>query len=93
MDLLFSKYASPFLLLDQMIRTQRLAEFIVEFMSMDDEQRTWDFYLHKVFDKSFDDFKQSLTSSASIIPSELQLKTTIKDSKDILNNFIPTEKG
>lgn len=93
MDLLFSKYASPFLLLDQMIRTQRLAEFIVEFMSMDDEQRTWDFYLHKVFDKSFDDFKQSLTSSANIIPSELQLETTIKDSKDILNNFVPTEKG
>lgn len=93
MDLLFSKYASPFLLLDQMIRMQRLAEFIVEFMSMDDEQRTWDFYLHKVFDKSFDDFKQSLTSSANIIPSELQLETTIKDSKDILNNFIPAEKG
>lgn len=93
MDLLFSKYASPFLLLDQMIRTQRLAEFVVEFMNMDNEQRTWDFYLHKVFDKSFDDFKQSITYSASIIPSELQLETTIKDSKDILNNFIPTEKG
>lgn len=93
MDLLFSKYASPFLLLDQMIQTERLAEFVVEFMKSDNEQRAWDFYLHKIFDKSFDEFKDSLSSSENVTPPEAKVETTVKDSKNILSNFIPTEKG
>ena len=76
-----------------MIQTERLAEFVVEFMKSDNKQRAWDFYLHKIFDKSFDEFKECLSSSANVTPPEAKVETTVKESKNILNNFIPTEKG
>lgn len=55
MDLLFSRYASPFLLLDQMILTDRFSAFVSELLRIrneeKDEQTLWEFFLHKVFDK------------------------------------------
>ena len=53
MDLLFRRYASPFLLLDEVIKNNRLSEFVAEVMKSENERQTWEFYLHKVFDKSY----------------------------------------
>lgn len=93
MDLLFSRYASPFLLLDNMIMTGRLSEFVSEIMQIrnaeKDDQTLWEYFLHKVFDKSYADFlreaKNPAHSEAAV--SQDNLETTIKDSYNMLNDF------
>ena len=64
-----------------MIQTERLAEFVVEFMKSDNEQRAWDFYLHKIFDKSFDEFKDSLSSPANSHRLKQKWKQPSKNQK------------
>ena len=90
MDLLFSKYASPFILLDQMISCGRFFEFIVEFINMENERKEYEFWLHKVPDKSFNDFKKSIEPKQEV--DEFELEATISESKNILTNFIPVDK-
>ena len=58
MDLLFKRYANPFLLLDNMITTGRFLEFILELIDIQNDEKIHDVWIHKVFDKSFDDFKK-----------------------------------
>lgn len=87
MDLLFSKYASPFLFLDTMLDAGRFFESVIEIIQADNEKTLWEFYLHKVHDKSFDDFKKSLEADKPV-PKE-QVETTVINSKSILDNFIP----
>ena len=55
----------------------------------DDKNETtlWEFFLHKINDKSFDEFKRSVMSVQGMNKKELE--TTINKSKNILNNFIP----
>nr|DAZ04272.1 MAG TPA: hypothetical protein [Caudoviricetes sp.] len=91
MDGLFSKYGSPFLLVDGMIQTQRLSDFVDDFLSLESEKKSWEFYLHKVFDRSFDEFESSLPRKQNV--SEEHLETTIKYSRSVLSGFIPTERG
>lgn len=92
MDCLFSKYGSPFPFINGMIRTNRFSEFVDEFAILENEKKSWEFYLHKIFDTSFEEFKQSIPAQKDEI-SEEHLETVVKDSKSILNNFIPEERG
>ena len=97
MDLLFKRYASPFVFLDGMIQTDRFSEFVSEFVHTvneeNEDQTSWEFFLHKIQEGSFKDFKEGLENdkqnqniSASTIES------TVQNSMDILNKFSP-EKG
>lgn len=87
MDLLFSRYASPFLLLDQIIPSGDLSEFISTVWKIKDEEMQWQYFLAKVFDKSFSDFKDALTPQKPM--SKEEIETTIKESMDMMNSFIP----
>ena len=86
MDLLFEKMADPFRLLDQLILNGDLLEWTLEFIDDQNDRQLWDVWLHKVFDKSFEDFKKTIMGSE---PNEEQLETTISESKSIINGFIP----
>ena len=87
MDLLFHRYASPFLLLDQIIPAGELSEFVSEFWKMNEEELQWQYFLAKVFDKSFEEFKESMKPQQGV--SKEELETTVKESLDMMNNFIP----
>lgn len=93
MDTLFSKYACPFNFMDGMIQTERFSEFVTGFIELDnskrEEEQMWQLYLHKVFDKSYNEFRESIKSGEHKEVSELEIETTVKDSKNILANFIP----
>lgn len=94
MDLLFKRYASPFLLLDCYIEQSRLFDFIVEFLNIRNEEMTWDVWLHKVYDKSFDEFRNSIDTMEQNNFSKEQIETTVKDSHNILIEFNPNiERG
>lgn len=93
MDLLFKRYASPFLLVDQMLLTGQFSEFVTEIFDYDTDDRLWNIFLHKVDSQtSFNDWKASigLGQNSNIEMTKNEIETTINDSFDILNGFEPT---
>lgn len=87
MDLLFHRYASPFLLLDQLIPTGDLSDFISTIWEIREEEMQWQYFLSKVFDKSFEDFKETMKPQQGMTQKEIE--TTIKDSMTMIDSFIP----
>lgn len=96
MDLLFKRYASPFVLVDQMIETCSFCDFIEHILQVVMEDQEWEFYLHKIMDKNFNDFKEGLKESnpAPIRKqaSRKDIETTIQESMMITMNFAPCEE-
>ena len=95
MDLLFKRYADPFSLLNGYIQTSRFCEFINAFCEQKVEEDRWEFYLHKVWDKSFTEFCDALQVSQDLQGmSDEDMEATVKKSMAILGNFIPkVEEG
>ena len=88
MDLLFVRYASPFILLDGLILTNSLKNFVDDFFDFINEDREWEFFLHKVYDQSWSDFVKEIEQSENQKP--IDLGATLVKSKNMLNNFTPT---
>ena len=88
-DLLFSKYANPQILLDQIIQGGDFFEWTVEFINAENDRQAWEVWLHKVFDKSFKEFQESVRENHPNWIDDEQIETTISDSKSILNTFNP----
>ena len=98
MDLLFKRYANPFPFVDGMIQTGRFSEFVRSFLEKEnserEEQTAWEFWLHKVWEGSFADFKSEMENDKKNKQmSEKTMEATIKDSMNILKNFNPTKGG
>ena len=90
MDLLFKRYADPFTLLDGYIRTSRFCEFIRTVCEQKTEDDRWEFYLHRVWGKSYTEFCETLQVSQDTQEmSEDEMEATVKRSMDILGNFNP----
>ena len=91
MDLLFSRYASPFVLLDNLILTNSLSDFIddmFKFINEEKEEKTqWEFFLNKVYDKTWKEFIDEINISNE--QKEIDLGATLKKSKNMLKNFTP----
>ena len=88
MDLLFTRYASPFVLLDGLILTNSLNNFVYDFFDFINEERNWEFFLHKVYDKRWSDFVNEIEQSENQKP--IDLGATLVKSKNMLSNFTPT---
>ena len=98
MDLLCQRYASPFSFMDGMIKTGRFHDFVIFFWNNaqkeKDEEASWQFFLHRVFDRSYSSFKEELkTNGENQNMSEQAIETTINHSLNILNNFNPETGG
>ena len=83
-------------LLNQMIRTRRLEEFVLELVHIHNEEMEdktlWDIWLHRIFDKGFDEFKKSLGGrNKKAAPTQEEVKSIAMDSKSILAGFVPDE--
>ena len=97
MDLLFKRYASPFSFIDGMILSGRFLEFVRSFWNNyheeKNEEKSWEFYLHRVFEGSFESFMEKQKNDAEHRNlSERTIETTIIHTNSILRNFNP-EKG
>lgn len=90
--MLFQRYANPYPLLDGMISTGRLTEFVHEFIKAHNEEQEektiWEYWLHKVFDKSLADFRATLkTDSVTAAPTQAEMEETIRASFEMLEGF------
>lgn len=92
MDLLFVRYASPFCLIDGLILTNSLNNFVDDFFDFVIDERKersqWEFFLHKVYDKSWSEFSKEIEQSENQKP--VDLGATLTKSKNMLSNFTPT---
>lgn len=96
MDMLFQKYACPFLFLEQILQVGRFPEFVDEFLKMHNEdvqdETMWQLYLHSAFlSETFEAFK-----SRCVVPNvaeqpkvKVNLEATVKESMNILDGFVP----
>lgn len=95
MDLLAQRYASPFLILDEFIRIHQLYDFVAELLkTLVDEKihdARWQFYLHKVFDISFEEYVRRCEEPQHEDQemSHEEIGNVINDSKLMLEGFMP----
>ena len=95
MDLLSQRYASPYLILDDFIRLQQLHKFVIEIVTKIAEEKAhearWQYYLHRVFDMTFDEYvrkcEESLNDGEYMTHQEIG--NVINESKLMLEGFIP----
>ena len=93
MDLLFKRYADPFSLLDGYIQTSRFCDFLHEFGKLKEEDDRWEFFLHKVWNKNYKEFREDLQTSQDLQEmSDDDIEATVKMSMNILGNFNPDQK-
>ena len=98
MDLLHQRYASPFPFIDSMIQANKFGEFVDSFIRKihkeKNEKLTWEFYIHRIYDKSFNEFNEELENDArNQNMSEQEVETTIQQTIDMVNEFNERHKG
>lgn len=98
MDLLFKRYASPYSFIQGMIDTGRFEEFVTNFVLTVNKEKSdktdWEFFLHKVFDKSYNEWQEEVrTINKNQQISEVDVETTIKHTNDIINQFNSQNEG
>ncbi len=84
-------------LLNQMIKTGRLYEFIGKVISIHNEEQEekvmWEYWLHKDFERSYSEFTDATNRSRSTEPkttSKTELIEIVKHSMKI-TSFVPQE--
>ena len=94
MDLLFKRYASPFLFIDGMLQTGRFTEFVDSLMKKENEEQEertlWEFFINRPIDGTFKEFKETLKiDRENAAMSANDIETTVQNSMNILQNFNP----
>ena len=88
-DMLYKRYSNPMTLLSQMLRTGQLTTFINNMVEITNKETLdevkWEFWLHKVFDKSWDEYL-AMTKEPDEVGtiSEERKVIIVKKSLDIL---------
>lgn len=89
MDLLFKRYASPFLILDSYIENKSLTSFLRTLYEKVGEERMWEVWLHKVDNQSFDEFKNSIVEANEKVDNSTDtINDILSNSLDISRNNI-----
>lgn len=80
-------------LIDSMILTQRLSEFVDKVIELYNEEKReemlWDIWLYRVHDKSYDEFVAIVDDNSRGKPTEQETTEIVNESIDILEGFVP----
>ena len=87
MDLIFQRYSSPFLLIDSMIEQCQFSQFVNNLVEKVNRENIYDVWLHRVFDKSFNDYYQEILDRMN--QKEVDVTSAIKESIEVLNIIQP----
>ncbi len=103
MDLLYSRYASPFEFMNLYIEQGRFGEFVAEIVEMDNKRsreeaerendnRLWSIYIRSFSDKTFDEWKRELKQKkepVSYAMTDRQVESVKEQAKGILKKISP----
>ena len=90
--MVFKRYSNPFSLFDELIESNQFNDFIMTLNTKYIEDLEYELWLHKVYDKSFEEFKKDISISRDAqagYMNEENVKATVKKSNEILSNFTP----
>ena len=90
--MVFKRYANPFSLFDELIECNQFNEFIDTLNERYIEEFNYNYWLHKVFNKSYPEYKKEIQLSNDAqrgYMNEDDVKATVKKSNEILSNFKP----
>ena len=73
-------------MLDSLIANGSLNSFIIEMYEQVNEDKLWEYYLHKVFEMTWGEF---LDSTKPVKTEKVDVGKTILKSKKMLDNFTP----
>lgn len=98
MDQVSKRYSDPCFFMNGMIQTGRFFEFVIDFTKTInremEEKYDWEYFLHKVFDMSYQEFKEEIKiNKENQQMSEHDIETAVSHSMNILKNFNPEEGG
>lgn len=83
--------------MDGMIRAGKLCEFVEWLVKRyNDEQREkviWEIWLHRVFDKSYPDFVESIDTQRKETATQEEVQAILAESENILNSVRPIDDG
>lgn len=93
--MLYQRYGNPEALLQHYVEIKQLTRFISEVIELIADEITektqWEFYLHKVFDQTFDEFLRDVKRNNSDDQTETadmdEIETTVKRSLQLLDLF------
>jgi len=73
----------------------RFSEFVHDLLNTLYDDKIWDIWVHKVHDKSFNEFKESIQNESQPVKkmTDDEIKATILDSKSMLESFTPNTEG
>ena len=84
--------------MEAMLRTGRFAEFVREVITMHnaetEEKTLWEAWLHKCYDKTFDEFRRALGAAQDAGTAgltEQEMEDTVRQSVEMLEGFRPGE--
>ena len=90
--MVYHRYSNPLTLLDSLIENEMFSNHIDTLNEKAIFEFEFDVWLHKVADKSFNDWREEIHFNAEARNVEIdknELKTTVLKSSDILNSFEP----
>lgn len=64
-----------------------MTEIIKTHIEEVEDKTVWEYYLHKVFDKSLKEFKESLAEQNKAAPTHKELEETVRASFEMLEGF------
>lgn len=92
MDLIFKRYSDPFSFVDSMLDYGSFSDSINRLFELNNNDVLWDFFLHKVFDKSYEEFRSMNSDNHSLVNKVMtraEFDTTVAMSKSILDSIDP----
>lgn len=96
---MYQRYSNPLELMDVMIDSGRLLEFICEMFAIRkeeiEEKQMWEYWLHKVWEGSYAQFRESALNdnSENAAPTHEELTRIVSESATMLANFCPDGGG
>ena len=90
--MVYHRYSNPITLLDSLIENRMFSDYINTLNEKVIFDFEFDVWLHKVEDKSFNDWRNEIHSNVearNVSIDKDELKTTVLKSSNILNSFEP----
>ena len=89
LDLFFSRYNDPMSLIDGLLETGGLSDFIRNAFQLEDERKHWEMYLHKYKgQESYPEFRQMLRAQNETVTAK-DVGAIISASKNICSTVHP----
>ena len=89
--MLYQRYSNPLMLLNQFVETGRLDEFVLEFIDIRNQEMKekvqWEYFLHKVFDMSWEEYASATKTPKKQEADMDKVEAQVKASLEILENF------